>query len=213
MAHITTAQLSYSKREELWNAITHGAGFVLAIPATWALVQKAQANGSVTELSSYLIFGIAMMLLYLSSTLYHALPIYKDFFKKMDHSAIFLLIAGTYAPISLIAVGGKLGWTILTIELILAAIGIVLKFYFVHRFKRASLIVYIAMGWLIIFAYKPLLAVIGVEGFLWLLAGGLSYTVGTYFYKNDNIPYNHAIWHLFVLAGSACMYVTVLVYL
>lgn len=213
MAQIVTMQANYSKKEEMWNAITHGLGFVLAIPATWALIQKAQANGSATELGSYLLFGIAMMVLYLSSTLYHALPIYKDFFKKMDHSAIFLLIAGTYAPIALIAVGGTLGWVILGIELALAAIGIVLKFYFVHRFKRASLIVYIAMGWLIIFAYKPLLAQIGTEGFLWLLAGGLWYTVGTYFYRNDNIRYNHAIWHLFVLAGSACMYITVLLYL
>lgn len=213
MAQIVTMQANYSKKQELWNTITHGLGFVLAIPATWALVDKAQANGSMTELASYLIFGIAMMVLYLSSTLYHALPVYKDFFKKMDHGAIFLLIAGTYAPISLIAVGGTLGWTILIVELTLAVVGIVLKFYFVHRFKRASLIVYIAMGWLIIFAYKPLLSVIGIEGFLWLLAGGLSYTVGTYFYRNDNIPYNHAIWHLFVLGGSACMYVTVLNYL
>lgn len=213
MTQIITMQASYSKKEELWNAITHGAGFVLTFPATWALVLKAQHTGSTVELSSYLIFGFAMMALYLASTLYHAVPVHKDFFKKLDHSAIFLLIAGTYAPIALIAVGGTLGWTILLIELSLAVIGIILKFSFVHRFKKASLIVYIAMGWLIIFAYKPLLAQIGYEGFLWLLAGGLMYTAGTYFYKNEKLRYNHAIWHLFVLAGSACMYVCVYLYL
>ncbi|OCS85421.1 PAQR family membrane homeostasis protein TrhA [Caryophanon tenue] len=210
MAQLATMNIHYSKREEMWNAITHGAGFVLAIPATIALAMKAQTT---LELSSYLLFGIAMMILYLSSTLYHALPVYKDFFKKLDHGAIFLLIAGTYAPIALVAVGGTLGWTILMIELALAAIGIVLKFYFVHRFKKASLIVYIGMGWLIIFAYQPLLAQIGYEGFLWLLIGGLFYTAGTYFYRGEHIPYNHAIWHLFVLAGSACMYVCVYLYL
>ena len=203
-------QNRYSVKEEFWNALTHGLGAALTIPATLLLVYKSTET---TELVSYILFGLSMFCLYLASTLYHAIPTHKVLFKKLDHSSIFLLIAGTYTPVALIAVGGQLGWTIFAIEWILAIVGIVLKQFFVHRFKKVSLLVYIGMGWLIVFAYKPLVAYISFEGFLVLLLGGIWYTVGTYFYKNKNIPYNHAIWHLFVMAGSATMFVAVYVYI
>lgn len=204
---------NYSVKEEFWNALTHGVGAVLTIPATLLLVNKALVSNSTTELVSYILFGLSMFCLYLASTLYHAIPTHKVLLKKLDHSSIFLLIAGTYTPVALIAVGGQLGLTIFTIEWVLAIIGIVFKQFFVHRFKKVSLLVYIGMGWLILFAYKPLVAYISFEGFMVLLLGGILYTAGTYFYKNKNIPYNHAIWHLFVMAGSATMFVAVYLFI
>lgn len=196
----------YSKKEEMYNALTHGLGAALAIPALILLLQKAT---STIETISYTIFGISMFCLYLCSTLYHSIPVGKTFLKKLDHSSIFLLIAGTYTPIVLIAIGGKTGWIVFAIEWGFALIGIIMKQFFVYRFKALSLAVYIAMGWVAIFVMKPLYIHVGMEGIALLLFGGITYTVGTYFYKNKSIPYNHAIWHLFVLAGSAFMYATI----
>ncbi|WP_431027378.1 PAQR family membrane homeostasis protein TrhA [Lysinibacillus sp. LZ02] len=213
MTQAIVMESGYSRKEEFWNAVTHGLGCILAIPALVLLIIKASGNGSVIELVSYIIFGISMLLLFLSSTLYHSIPVNKSLFKKLDHSAIFLLIAGTYTPIALVAIGGKLGWTIVWIEWGLTLIGIILKQFFVYRFKVVSLLIYIGMGWLVIFAYKPVLAHIGTEGFLTLLAGGIFYTFGTYFYKNKRIPYNHAIWHLFVLAGCVAMFMSIYLYI
>ena len=153
-----------------------------------------------------------MFCLYFASTMYHIWPTHKVFLKKLDHSSIFLLIAGTYTPVVLVAIGGELGWMIFIIQWVLAAIGIVLKQFFVYRFKVVSLLVYIAMGWIIIFVAKPLLVHISWEGFFVLLIGGLCYTAGTYFYKNKRIPYNHAIWHVFVVAGSAAMFAAIYFY-
>ena len=145
----------------------------------------------------------------MASTLYHAWPSHKTILKKLDHSSIFLLIAGTYTPIVLVAIGGTTGWIIFSIQWGLALIGIILKQFFVYKFKGVSLAVYIGMGWIIIFVAKALYAHIGLGGFAVLLAGGVLYTAGTYFYKNDKIPYNHAIWHLFVMAGSFMMFLTI----
>ena len=196
----------YSKKEEFYNALTHGVGAALTIPALILLLNKAN---STIETVSYTIFGIAMFCMYLCSTLYHSIPRGKTVLKKLDHSSIFLLIAGTYTPIALLAIGGTTGWVIFGIEWGLALAGIILKQFFVYRFKALSLIVYIGMGWVAIFFFKPLYAQIGMPGILTLLAGGLAYTFGTYFYKNKNIRYNHAIWHLFVMAGTVAMYAVV----
>ena len=196
----------YSKKEEFYNALTHGIGAFLTIPALILLLNKAT---STIETISYTIFGISMFCMYLCSTLYHSVPVGKTFLKKLDHSSIFLLIAGTYTPIALIAIGGSTGWIIVGIEWGLALAGIILKQFFVYRFKALSLIVYIGMGWVAIFFFKPLYAQIGMPGIMTLLAGGLAYTVGTYFYKNNKIPYNHAIWHVFVIAGSVAMFAVV----
>ncbi|MEG0439454.1 MAG: hemolysin III family protein [Solibacillus sp.] len=212
MTQIMTNQSSYSAKEEFWNGLTHGVAALLTIPATLLLIEKAQMNESQTEMISYIIFGISMFCLYFASTMYHIWPTHKVFLKKLDHSSIFLLIAGTYTPVVLVAIGGELGWMIFIIQWVLAAIGIVLKQFFVYRFKVVSLLVYIAMGWIIIFVAKPLLVHISWEGFFVLLIGGLCYTAGTYFYKNKRIPYNHAIWHVFVVAGSAAMFAAIYFY-
>lgn len=203
---------NYSAKEEFWNALTHGIAALLTIPATLLLMSKAQ-DAPTIELISYIIFGISMFMLYLASTLYHSLPTHKDLLKKLDHSSIFLLIAGTYTPIALIAVGGTAGLVILCIEWGLAFIGIILKQFFVHKFKAVSLLVYLGMGWVAIFFFRPIIEHLTIVGVLILLAGGLSYTLGTYFYKNNKIPYNHAIWHLFVMGGSLAMYFTIYFYL
>lgn len=213
MAQVVAVQSNYSKKEELWNALTHGLGAILAIPATGLLVMKAQSSNSTIELMSYIIFGISMFCLYAASTLYHSWPTHKNLLKKLDHSSIFLLIAGSYTPFALIAIGGKLGWTLFFLEWILAIFGVVFKMYFIHRFERLSLIIYLGMGWLAIFVYEPLLNHITGNGFLMLLAGGLCYTIGTYFYKNKKIPYNHAIWHVFVIGGSLCMFLTIYLFI
>jgi hemolysin III len=212
MTQIMMEQNSYSAKEEMWNSLTHGVAALLTIPATFLLVAKAQENGSTIELVSYIIFGISMFCLYFASTMYHSWPTHKKFLKKLDHSSIFLLIAGTYTPIVLVSIGGKLGWTIFAIQWILAAIGIILKQFYVNGSKMLSVLVYIGMGWIIIFVAKPLVVSITWAGFLTLLSGGLFYTIGTYFYKNDRIPYNHAIWHVFVMAGSAAMYLAIYLY-
>ncbi|MGN7478012.1 PAQR family membrane homeostasis protein TrhA [Solibacillus silvestris] len=212
MAQIMVEQSGYSTKEEFWNGMTHGIAALLTIPATLLLVDKAQNHGSAIELISYVIFGISMFCLYFASTMYHAWPTHKTFLKKLDHSSIFLLIAGTYTPVVLVAIGGKLGWTIFAIQWTLALAGIVLKQFFVYRFKLLSLLVYIGMGWIIIFVAKPLFGHIGTAGFAALLIGGLCYTVGTYFYKNNRIPYNHAIWHLFVMGGSVAMFLAIYLY-
>ncbi|MET4560811.1 PAQR family membrane homeostasis protein TrhA [Lysinibacillus parviboronicapiens] len=213
MPQSVVEQSSYTVKEEFWNALTHGVGALLTIPATLLLIYKALASGTTTALISYIIFGVSMFCLYLASTLYHAIPTHKVLLKKLDHSSIFLLIAGTYTPVALIAVGGQLGWTIFCIEWVLAIVGIILKQFFVYRFKKVSLLVYIGMGWLIVFVYKPLVAYISFEGFMILLIGGLFYTAGTFFYKNKKIKYNHAIWHVFVMAGSAAMFVAVYLFI
>lgn len=213
MPQSVVEQSSYTVKEEFWNALTHGVGALLTIPATLLLIYKALASGTITALISYIIFGVSMFCLYLASTLYHAIPTHKVLLKKLDHSSIFLLIAGTYTPVALIAVGGQLGWTIFCIEWVLAIVGIILKQFFVYRFKKVSLLVYIGMGWLIVFVYKPLVAYISFEGFMILLIGGLFYTAGTFFYKNKKIKYNHAIWHVFVMAGSAAMFVAVYLFI
>lgn len=204
---------AYSKKEEFWNAVTHGIGCVLTIPGILLLMNKAFEEQSMLHLVSYLIFGISMMLMFLASTLYHSVPTNKSLFKKLDHSAIFLLIAGTYTPVALIAIGGELGWTIVGIEWGLTLFGIIMKQFYVHRFKALSLITYIGMGWIAIFVYEPLVAYMTTAGLVTLILGGVFYTAGTYFYKNNKIPYNHAIWHLFVMAGCLMMYLTVYLYI
>lgn len=213
MAQLTTVQSSYSKKEEILNSISHGLGVLLSIPATLLLVHKALLKGSTIELVSYIIFGVSMFCLYAASTIYHAWPTHKSSLKKLDHSSIFLMIAGTYTPVALIAIGGKLGWVIFFVEWGFALFGILFKIYFVHRFARLSLFVYLGMGWLAIIFYEPMLNYITMNGFFLLLAGGLSYTIGTYFYKNKKIRYNHAIWHVFVMGGSLFMYLTIYLYM
>ncbi len=201
-------------KEELWNAITHGIGFIASIPALVVLILAAVQTGSALQITTFTIFGSSVIILFLMSTLLHSMPEkYKNFFAILDHSSIYILIAGTYTPFLLIAVGGTLGITLLCIIWSLAILGVIFKCFFINRFEKLSLIFYIGMGWLIIFAIKPVYLFLGFNGFALLLAGGLLYTIGAIFYAWRSLPYNHTIWHLFVLAGCGAMYACVYFYL
>lgn len=206
--------MNFSIKEEIANSITHGIGFLLSIPALVILIVIAAGSGDPWRIVSFSIFGATMILLFLFSTLLHSIqaPKVKDFFEIMDHSAIYLLIAGTYTPFVLVSIRGSLGWTLFGIVWGLAIAGVVFKFYFVKRFIVLSTVLYVVMGWLIVIGIKPLYEVLGNGGFAFLLAGGILYTIGSVFYVLQKIPYFHAIWHVFVLAGSTFMYFCVLLY-
>ncbi|MBS4534311.1 hemolysin III family protein [Clostridium sp. D2Q-14] len=202
----------YSKGEEITNSILHGIGLGFAIAALTLLVVLASNYGDVWYVVSFAIYGSTLIILYLSSTLYHSFPVgsVKDIFQVFDHASIYLLIAGTYTPLTLIPLRGKLGWSIFGIVWGIALIGIVFKIFFVKKFVIMSTILYIVMGWLIIIAIKPLINTISTISIVFLVLGGIFYTVGTIFFINKKIKFNHAIWHLFVLAGSACHFFTIL---
>ncbi|MFE8702122.1 hemolysin III family protein [Cytobacillus sp. FJAT-54145] len=206
--------MTFSIKEEIANSITHGIGFLLSIPALVILIVFAAKTGDPWRVVSFTIFGVTMLLLYLFSTLLHSIQHKKakDFFEIMDHSAIYLLIAGTYTPFVLVSIRGGLGWTLFGIVWGLAVLGVIFKFFFVKKFIVLSTIIYVIMGWLIIIGIKPLYSILGNSGFMLLFVGGILYTLGSVFYVFQKIPYFHAIWHLFVIAGSASMYFCVLFY-
>ena len=197
--------------EELANSVTHGIGLGLSVAGFAALLVLATVHGGAWRIVSCAIYGVSLICVYASSTLYHGLRSQrvKHILKVFDHSAIFLLIAGTYTPFLLVNLRGSWGWSLLGIVWGLAAAGIVLKFWFVDRYPILSTGGYVLMGWLALIAVKPLLQAVPTIGLIWLLAGGLMYTVGVAFYAWRRIPYNHVIWHLFVMAGSACHYFAV----
>lgn len=202
-----------NRSEELWNAITHALGLLLSIAGAVYLIVDGARNGTALHVVSYSIFGATMILLFLMSTLLHSMPVkLKRFFSILDHSAIYLLIAGTYTPFLLVTIKGALGWTLFGVIWGLAILGILFKVFFIHRFEFVSLIFYIVMGWLIVIAIKPLYNELNATGFTLLVTGGIFYTLGSIFYAWRRIPYNHAIWHVFVIAGSAAMYFCVLLY-
>ncbi|MCR8846854.1 hemolysin III family protein [Rossellomorea sp. SC111] len=201
-------------KEEVANAITHGIGLILSIPALVMLIIFAVHEGSAWHIVSFSIYGASMILLYLFSTLLHSFKPskVKNLFAILDHSAIYVLIAGTYTPFMLVSVRGALGWTLFGIVWGLAIVGIVFKCYFVQRYQVVSTLFYLVMGWLVIIAIKPLYASLTGAGFGLLFTGGIMYSVGAIFYVWNKLPYNHAIWHLFVLAGSGFMYFCILFY-
>jgi hemolysin III len=200
--------------EEVMNAVTHGIGTLLAVAGLVLLTVLAYLHGDIWHIVSFSIYGSTLVLLYLASTLYHSFTNekVKRIFKILDHSAIYLLIAGTYTPFTLVPLHGVLGWTVFGVVWGLAIIGIVLKVFFAGRFKFVSTMCYLGMGWFIIVAIKPLIATVPALGMNWLFAGGLFYTLGSAFYMWKRIPYNHAIWHLFVLAGSVSHFIAVFFY-
>ena len=208
---LNRAAILQQHREEVVNAVTHGTGAVLALLAgTVLLIATAQRGGS-TEFVSVAVFVAALVLLYTFSTLYHAArkPGRKRVFKILDHCAIFLLIAGSYTPFTLVALQGTWGWSLFAVIWSLALVGIVFKLFFTGRFKLLSTSIYVAMGWLAIVAIVPMVQALSTAILLWLLAGGLLYTAGTLFYHRHALPYAHAIWHGFVLGGSTCHFVAV----
>ncbi|MCD9030810.1 hemolysin III family protein [Luteimonas sp. Y-2-2-4F] len=210
---MTASTLSLrAKREELASALTHGLGATAALAGGAVLITLAALYGNGWQLGAAIVFGITLLLLYLASTLYHSFqhPVLKGRLKVFDHCAIYLLIAGTYTPFTLIGLRGPLGWTLFAAIWTLALAGVVFKLFYTGRFKRLSTLIYIAMGWLVIVAIKPVLAALDAWTFGWLMAGGVFYTLGTVFYHRESIPYAHAIWHLFCIAGSVCHYVAVM---
>jgi hemolysin III len=200
--------------EEKLNAITHGVGAILAVAGLISLIVVANLHGGIWHVISFSIYGTCLVLLYMASTLYHSFTNdrIKHIFKIADHAAIYLFIAGTYTPFTLVSLHGLVGWIVFGVTWGLATIGIVFKVFFVKRFKLFSTLCYIFMGWLILIVIKPLVATLPIMGLYWLIAGGVLYTVGAGFYLARRIPYNHAVWHLFVLAGSAAHFVAVFKY-
>ena len=200
--------------EEIANSVSHGVGLAAAAAATPFLIVEAIRRGGAPGVIGASIFASTVGLLYLTSVLYHALPQSraKPVFQLLDHAAIFLLIAGTYTPFTLGVLRGAWGWSLLGLVWSLALVGVVLKAFSGLRYPRLSLGLYLAMGWLVLIAVRPLWLLMPAEGLLWLLAGGIAYTVGVGFYAADRLRYSHFVWHLFVLAGTGCHFVAVLRY-
>ncbi|CAM2898655.1 hemolysin III family protein [Paenibacillus sediminis] len=206
---------TYSRREEVANAITHGIGALLSIAALVVLIVFASIKGSAWHVVSFTVYGVTMLLLYMNSTLVHSLRDgkAKDLFEFFDHSAIYLFIAGTYTPFLLVAIRGPLGWSLFGTVWGIAIAGVVFKAFFVKRFLFMSTLFYIIMGWLITIAWNPLVDAVPTGGIVLLVAGGIAYTLGTIFYVWRGFPFHHAIWHLFVLAGSVLHFFAVILYL
>ncbi len=201
-----------SPREEFASALTHGLGAMAALAGGAILIVLAALHGDGWQLIAAIVFGICLLLLYVASTLYHAIqhPVAKARLKVFDHCAIYLLIAGTYTPFTLIGLRGTLGWTLFATIWLLAIAGVIFKLFFTGRFKLISTLIYVAMGWLVLLAIRPVIAALDDWTFGWLLAGGVAYTLGTVFYHRPSLRYSHAIWHLFVIAGSVCHYIAVM---
>ena len=204
----------YSTAEEAANAATHGIGTVLSITALVLLTVFAARGGDAWRIVSLAIYGATLVTLYASSTLYHLFRNSgaKRVFRYLDHSAIYLLIAGTYTPFTLVNLRGGWGWTLFGLIWGFAAIGLVMTISGFGRSRALASLVYIGMGWLVVIAIRPLLASIPSGGIVWLVAGGLFYTLGVVFYIWKKLPFNHAIWHLFVLGGSVCHFFAILFY-
>jgi hemolysin III len=208
MQSIRTTNNKKNNREEIVNAVTHGIGVCLAIAGFVIMMVKAEAE----TLPGFVVYGTSLMLLYLASTLYHSAshPRTKLLFKKLDHIAIFILIAGTYTPFCLNILQGWLSWTLLAVVWGLALLGILFKALHAGRKDAMSLVFYIATGWLAVAAIKPIYHAMSVAGFFFLIGGGIFYSTGVIFYVSSRIRYNHAIWHLFVLAGSSFHFFSVM---
>ncbi len=200
--------------EEIANSVSHGVGLLAAVAVAPLLVVAAVQRGNAAQIVGASIFGATMVLLYLTSTLYHALPGNKTkrVFRVLDHGAIFLLIAGTYTPFTLGVLRGTWGWTLFGLVWGLALAGVLLKAVGGVRYPKLSTCLYLAMGWLVLIAVKPLWHNVPTSGLLWLLAGGIAYTAGVTFYASKRVRYSHFVWHLFVIAGTACHFVAVLWY-
>jgi hemolysin III len=197
--------------DELANTITHGIGLLLSVAGFIVLLIFAIFRGDLSHIVACSIYGLTLICLYTASTLYHAAlsPRLKRVLKIFDHSAIYLLIAGTYTPFLVLYLRGAWGWSLFGVIWGLAFAGIVFKFWFVDHFPHISTGVYLAMGWLLVIAAKPVLAHVPTVTLVWIAAGGILYSSGVVFYIWKRLPYSHAIWHVFVLAGSICHYIAV----
>jgi len=208
MAQPLTTRISI---EELANSITHGIGLALSMGGFVVLLVLAAVRGTAWQIVGCAIYGTTLVCVYAASTLYHGIPLphFRRILRILDHSAIYLLIAGTYTPFLLVNLRGAWGWSLLGVVWALAMAGIVFKVWFVDRFQILSTVIYIAMGWLALIAVKPLIRAVPIAGIIWLVAGGLLYTIGVLFFACKRVPYHHAIWHIFVMAGSICHFLAV----
>lgn len=212
MAPPSHRRLSEQTKQELANSITHGLGAALSVAALVLLVVFASLRGTARHIVGSALFGSTLILLYMMSTLYHSFrgPRVKAVFKVLDHSAIFLLIAGTYTPFCLATLRGAWGWTLFGLVWGLAALGITFKAVFIHRMAFLSTAIYLLMGWCVVIAIVPLWKTLSPHGLAWLFGGGFCYTAGAGFYAWKSLRFNHAIWHLCVIAGSVCHFFAVL---
>ncbi|MGA9994444.1 MAG: hemolysin III family protein [Pyrinomonadaceae bacterium] len=200
--------------EEIANCITHGIGLVLSVIGLVALVALASIYGGAWHIVGCTIYGVSLVMLYMASTLYHGArsPRAKSLLCLADHCCIYLLIAGTYTPFTLVTLRGAWGWTLLGLVWGLASVGVLFRILVGERFRFAAVVLYILMGWLAVIAIKPMLALIPMGGIFWIFAGGITYSFGIIFFSSKRIRHGHAIWHVFVLIGSICHYLAVLLY-
>ncbi len=204
----------YSVAEERINIGSHAFGFVLSVVAFVLLVQHAMLHGNFLHILSFSVFGISLIILYAASTIYHSAKneTLRTQLRIVDHATIYILIAGTYTPFTLITLSGVTGWTIFSVSWGMAFIGITLKIFFTGKYDLISTLMYVFMGWIIVFALEPLVDNLSSDGLFWLVAGGVAYTAGAVLYSIKKIKFNHAIFHLFVLVGSFCHFVSVYFY-
>ena len=205
----------YTTAEEIANSITHGIGAVLSVAGLTLLVVLAAIYGDVWRIVSFSVYGSTLVILYLASTLYHSFqhPRVKHIFRVFDHVSIYLLIAGSYTPFLLVSMRGAWGWSLLAVVWGLALLGVTFKVIFIGRYEVLATAAYVLMGWLVVIAFKQMLAHVPPGGVALLIAGGITYTLGVIFYAWEKLPFNHAIWHLFVLGGSAFHFFAVLFYI
>jgi hemolysin III len=203
---------NYSLKEEIANSVTHGIGTGLSVVGLTLLVVLAATYGDVWQVVSFSIFGSTLVILYLASTLYHSFqnPRVKRVFRILDHASIYLLIAGSYTPFLLVSMRGVWGWTMFGVVWGLALLGVAFKVFFIGRYEVLATAAYVLMGWLCVIAFKEMLVKIPPGGMTFLIIGGVVYTAGVIFYAWEKLPYNHAIWHLFVLGGSTCHFFAVM---
>ncbi|QOW11893.1 hemolysin D [Kaistella flava (ex Peng et al. 2021)] len=204
----------YSVVEERLNIWSHFIGFLLSIVALVFLINRALYLESTRALISFSIFGVSMIILYLASTLYHSSknPLLRYRLNIFDHSAIYVLIAGTYSPFALVSLSGREGYTIFAVVWGMAIIGIIFKFFFIGRLNILSTILYVAMGWLIILSFDSLMYHLNFRGVVWLISGGVSYTIGAVLYNITKLKFNHFIFHMFVLLGTFCHFMSIYFY-
>lgn len=202
-------------REEIANSVTHGLGLLASIAGVVVLVSLSAGSGEAWHMASAVIYGATLVALYAASTLYHAFKGTgaRGVLRIVDHCAIFLLIAGTYTPVALVGLGGAWGWSLFGVAWGIAAIGIVFKIFATGRFGALSTATYVSMGWLCIVAAKPMIVLLSPGALALLVLGGLFYTAGTVFYHWEKVPYSHAVWHVFVIAGSLCHYLAIALYI
>ena len=204
----------YSSTEERINIGSHAVGFVLSIVALVLLVRYASIYGNAWHIVSFSVFGVSLMVLYAASTVYHSAknPQFRRKMRVVDHASIYILIAGTYTPFTLVTLNGVTGWVLFGVTWGMAVTGIILKLFYTGRYDSISTLMYVFMGWIIVFAIEPLINNLSSDGLFWLIAGGMAYTTGAILYSIKKIKFNHAIFHLFVLIGSVCHFISVYFY-